>query len=305
MTVELILVHGRSQQRKNADDLKASWLDSLRSGLRRHGLDLPVANTSIHFPYYGDTLDQLVKGVDLAAVADVVIRGTAEDEAAQSFLRALLQDVQEKEGVSDDQAIRAVSDEEATRVTERGIKNAKLVLGILRYLDENVPLASGPALALATNDVYHYLHNNRISDAIDGGVRAAFQSPHEDVRRVVVAHSLGSIVAYKLLHDSQAAAWNVTDFITVGSPLGVRAISSRLSALGVHGFPAAVARWYNALDPQDVVALRPLHDPWFESETPVVNFEDVVNPTSNQHGISGYLGNPTVAKRIHEALTRD
>ncbi len=32
------------------------------------------------------------------------------------------------------------------------------------------------------------------------------------------------------------------------------------------------------------------------------NKTDVDNPTQNRHGITGYLGDPEVARRIHEAV---
>ena len=64
----------------------------------------------------------------------------------------------------------------------------------------------------------------------------------------------------------------------------------------------AVARtyWWSA-DPDDLVALHPLTAPWF----PVDGIDDygkVDNPTSNQHGISGYLSDARVAATILEAL---
>ncbi|AMW13662.1 hypothetical protein A4E84_31625 [Streptomyces qaidamensis] len=45
--------------------------------------------------------------------------------------------------------------------------------------------------------------------------------------RVVVAHSLGSVVAYEALCEHPE--WPVTDLVTVGSPLGMSLIFNRLS----------------------------------------------------------------------------
>ena len=41
MTRELVLVHGRAQENKDSIALKREWLDALRNGLRKSGLDLP------------------------------------------------------------------------------------------------------------------------------------------------------------------------------------------------------------------------------------------------------------------------
>src|SRR5262249_61401873 len=72
---------------------------------------------------------------------------------------------------------------------------------------------------------------------------------------VVVGHSLGSVVAYAVLRTDPRPL-KVRAYVTVGSPLAIRAIRDRLRPIG---FPKpAVASWYNAYDPKDVVALYPL-----------------------------------------------
>lgn len=297
MTRELVLVHGRAQQGKDSVALKAEWIDSLRAGLAKSDLELPVPESAIRFPFYGDTLVDLVAGRTGDDVAAVIVRGTGEDEAAQAFLEEVVLEVRESTGLSDEEVLEAAGHDD---VVGRGFQNSRLVLGILRALDRHVPRASGPALALATSDVYHYLHNPGIGRAIADGVRAAMTP---GVESVVVGHSLGSVVAYRLLkEEGPAAGWSVPHLITVGCPLGVGAIRRRLSPIG---HPSVAGAWFNALDPHDVVALRPLEDPWFGIDPAVTNKTDVVNETPNQHGISGYLEDAEVARRIHAALVGD
>ncbi len=67
--------------------------------------------------------------------------------------------------------------------------------------------------------------------------------------------------------------------------------------------PAEVITWFNAYDPEDVVALHPLDAKHFPVTPEVENFDGVDNFTDNQHGIIGYLSDPTVARRIYDALT--
>jgi pimeloyl-ACP methyl ester carboxylesterase len=74
--------------------------------------------------------------------------------------------------------------------------------------------------------------------------------------RVVVAHSLGSVVAYEALCEHPE--WPVTDLVTVGSPLGLSLIFNRLSPLPEEGrgaWPGGIRRWTNLTDPDDVVAV--------------------------------------------------
>src|SRR5262249_18989868 len=90
--------------------------------------------------------------------------------------------------------------------------------------------------------------------------------------RVVVGHSLGSVVAYEVL--CAHPEWPVRALVTLGSPLGLRRlIFDRLEprpvpdgAGGVRGvWPGPGRTWTNIADPGDAVAavadLRPLFGP--------------------------------------------
>jgi hypothetical protein len=61
--------------------------------------------------------------------------------------------------------------------------------------------------------------------------------------------------------------------------------------------------WFNALDHRDIVALYPLDADHFGVEPAIENKTDVENHTDNRHGISGYLDDEVVARRIFDALT--
>lgn len=296
MTRELVFLHGRSQQNKNSVELKAQWIDALESGLDAAGLKMPISETAVRFPYYGDTLMQLIDPPADGQIDEILIRGmTDDDETARAFVEEFVAEVRDQRQIApvEDAAIEAVT---AVAVA-RGWQNSRWVMAILRALDSNVPFTRGAALALATNDVYHYLYNKRVSKPIDDGVRAAMTP---GVESVVVAHSLGSIVAYKLLTEQgRAAEWKVPTLVTVGSPLGVHAVTKKL---GTIAYPSVVDSWFNARDPEDIVALNALEAPYFDVQPAIVNKSDVANGTSNQHGISGYLSDPEVARVIHDAL---
>ena len=60
--------------------------------------------------------------------------------------------------------------------------------------------------------------------------------------------------------------------------------------------------WFNAMDQRDVVALYPLDGTHFPIDPAIENKTDVDNDTENRHGISGYLTDKVVAKRIYDAL---
>ena len=75
MNVHLVLVHGRAQEYKDGAQLKRDWLDALEEGLEKSGLRLPLPESHIHFPYYGQALYDLWKDVPADQVAEIVIKG--------------------------------------------------------------------------------------------------------------------------------------------------------------------------------------------------------------------------------------
>jgi len=287
----LVFVHGRAQEHKDSVALKGEWVEAFATGLAKSGLALPLAESDIKFPYYGQTLYDMVS--DAGNVAEVVVRGGGAADAEQRFQQAVLEEVQEALAISDaevDQALPAA-------VRQRGVMNWEWVQSLLKVIDDKLPGASGATIALATRDVYQYLKNPGIRDKIERGVRQAMQP---GVPTVVVSHSLGTVVAFNLLRrEGAAAGWQVPLFVTLGSPLGVKAIKQAVSPIE---HPACAAHWFNAMDERDVVALYPLSPARFDVAPPIENKTDVRNHTSNRHGISGYLDDAEVARRIHAAL---
>jgi hypothetical protein len=292
MARKLVFIHGRAQQKKDSIALKQEWITAFRAGLAKSGLDLPIAETDIRFPYYGDTLDQLVAGANPADAAKVIIRGP-ESEAEKEFILDVLEEVREKVEVSQTDVDAEIPPE----VTERGPLNWGWVQGILKVIDRKVPFGSGASVALATKDVFQYLTRSGIRDAIDTGVMAAIQ-PNEPT--VVVSHSLGTVVAYNVLRrEGKNRGWKIPLFVTLGSPLAVTKIREAISPTS---HPECAEKWFNAMDERDVVSLYPLQPNHFIVNPPITNKTDVKNHTENRHGIGGYLDDKEVAKTIYDAL---
>lgn len=293
MSKQLVFVHGRSQESKDADALKKEWVDAFREGLAKSQLDLPIDEADIRFPYYGDTLYDLVKDRPEDEVAKVIVRGDGTDDEQQKFVRAVLQEVKEAAHITDAQ-LEEITDRE---IVERGPLNWEWLQGVLRAIDRYVPGGSGASIAIATNDVYQYLKNPVIQSIVDEGVRSAFTP---GVETVVVGHSLGTVVAYNLLkREGESEGWVIPAYVTLGSPLAVTEIKKSLRPIK---HPPCVGKWFNAMDERDVVALYPLTRKHFDIDPEIENKLDVDNHTNNRHGISGYLNDKHVAQRIYEAL---
>ena len=146
-----------------------------------------------------------------------------------------------------------------------------------------------------TRDVFLYTTRSGIQDEIN---RIVAKEITEEPT-VVVGHSLGSVVAYNILRTDRRAL-KVPLYVTVGSPLGMRAIREQFLPLR---FPSpAVTAWYNAFDTRDFIALYPLDNGNFPVTPGIENYGGVRNHTDNRHGIVGYLDDVEIAKKILEAL---
>ena len=110
---------------------------------------------------------------------------------------------------------------------------------------------------------------------------------------VVVAHSMGTIVAYDVLHEFAKRGDPVPLLVTMGSPLGIEEIQQRVRRpLAV---PGQVAHWHNFAAQFDIVSIdRSLSDEY----TPKSRISDHPIETSgildNPHNVEGYLGHPDV-----------
>jgi hypothetical protein len=288
----LVLVHGRAQEHKDPAAVKKEWLDALDAGAHHAGRRADLPDDRVRLPYYGQTLFDLVSGDDPQQAAEVIVRGSEGTPGAEDlFVREALLEIAAHAGVTDAAVLAEAGDD----AVERGPLNWTWVRATLTALDK-LPNVSAWSVALATRDVYQYLHNVRVRDTIENGVRQALDGGGESV---VVSHSLGTVVAYNLLRREAAEHdWKVPLLVTLGSPLAVSAIARTLQPLS---WPDPVREWFNAYDPEDLVALHPLTAPYFAVDR-IEDYGKVDNPTSNQHGISGYLSDARVAATILDAL---
>lgn len=293
MARHLVFVHGRAQHGKDAAALKEEWILSLKAGLAKSGLTLPILDDEIRFPYYGDTLDQMVKGASVDDAVDIVVRGLPQSAGEEEFFKEYLDELKATANISDAEVEGALR----SLPLQRGPLNWGWVQAILTVLDKSVPFASGAGVALFTNDVFQYLHRSDLRAVMDNGVRSAFVPGSE---AVVVSHSLGTVVAYNVLNNEpQQSGMKVPWFVTLGSPLAIRAVKRQLQPVS---HPKIVGHWFNAMDERDVVSLYPLTSDHFAVFPPIENMTTVDNFTENRHGISGYLSDKEVARRIHAAL---
>ncbi|PSL45447.1 hypothetical protein CLV51_104149 [Chitinophaga niastensis] len=285
----IIFIHGRGQQGRDPVELEQEWRVALEVGLKKIDAVLP-AGTRIVFPYYGNILHEKTKGPE-DTLERLIEKGEASD-AGMYFLRDMLQELLQNAGITNAQIQQNYPD----GLTERGFQNWKWVIAMVKTVDK-IPGLRDFMLDLATSDVYQYLALPHIREAIDKLVAGHIDSDP----CVVVAHSLGTVVAYNVLHEIPSA--KVDGLITLGSPLGIRAVKKFLNK--PLKMPSCICNlWFNALDNKDIVALNPLTKHYFPITPGIINKTNLVNTTSNHHSIEGYLSNPEVAKAIYHSYLK-
>jgi hypothetical protein len=118
--------------------------------------------------------------------------------------------------------------------------------------------------------------------------------------RIVIGHSLGSVVAYEVL--CAHPEWDISALITLGSPLGMRhVVFDRLRPRPQNGkgvWPACVSTWTNVADHGDVVAL--VRELSLRFGPGVRDFR--VSNGSRMHDITAYLTAQETGHAIAEVL---
>jgi hypothetical protein len=285
--MRLVFVHGIHEEHKAPAALRQTWENALLSAWDAAGLAKP--DYTLEMPYYGNLLARL------AVHARGVVRGMVSHSGAAGLVtrveHALIRDVGKVIGIDETQ----FSDELAEGVVRSDFAECEWVQGIFRFLERDIP-GFGPVLLSFARQVDAYLTSPRIRAAVDNIVRP----PLLDGPTVIVAHSLGSVIAYRLLRQIETRA-DVPLLVTLGSPLGICTIKEHLSPPSL-AVPPAVEAWLNATDERDCVALHSRLDRDTFADG-IENVADVCHTKDNPHEIADYLSHATVAQRIHAALS--
>jgi hypothetical protein len=326
MTTALVLIHGRSQQMPRElrrDDArvqahvaakKRSWLAGLTKGLVL-ARQAPIAEAQMYYPFYGNTFASMIEDHERSG-------GRPPDlELADSVLdtgQVLVLEAAAELGFRPERELSYVNPELADQAAER---DPALELNLGDSLRIPIVRSALQFLARKTGvpewlieefmrDVAYYLENQQMRDAvleIVGNEVKRAQAEHDDV--AVLAHSLGTVVAYDFLQDQQQPG--VRLLVTAGSPLGYPIVQKNLHGVR-RGAKPPIPRieprgggpwWVNAYDVRDFVALvHPLH-PHFADGQARIRDEVTHNP-SGAHSIEDYLADPDVAGPIGAAVDR-
>ncbi|MEU2598202.1 serine peptidase [Streptomyces hirsutus] len=272
----IIAVHGIGNHlsgrppEQAATELAGQWQLKLQHGFTAAGLGahrLPA----LHVAYYAHHTHAAERQ---AAVPDVL----AIDEREQSIVIAW-----------------ALALGSPTLQERQGLITAPL-RQVLSWVSRrrNIPIGTVIRLAVQlAGEVRRYLHVPQVRAAARSTVAESIRRVRP---RVVLAHSLGSVVAYEALHAHPELT--VDCFVTLGSPLGLpggifdHLVPAPIAGRGAR--PAGVRYWVNLADTGDLVAIpRRLGDRF-----PVDQHADTPIGRIDFHTFGAYLSSPLTAAAI-------
>ncbi|MBD0842580.1 hypothetical protein ICC28_28390 [Streptomyces sp. TRM68416] len=130
--------------------------------------------------------------------------------------------------------------------------------------------------------VRHYLTDDETRARVQ---RSVAESVTDDTR-VLVAHSLGSVIAYEAL--CAHPEWPVRALVTLGSPLGIpRLVLDRLRPSAT--WPPGLRDWTNICDRADVVALTKQLSPLFTTPDGQAVVDVLIDNGSHAHDLVPHL----------------
>ncbi|MBB4715554.1 hypothetical protein BJ965_005436 [Streptomyces luteogriseus] len=272
----IVGVHGVGKQRLGSNTLLKDWEPALADGLDRAG-GPRLASGDLHMAFYGDLFRPPGRTL---AVGDPMFTADDVDEAETELLMEWW-----AECARVDPAVPPPGGDTLAR-SPRAAQTALRVLQHSRFFGG----LSLRALVFDLKQVRRYL--------MDDDLRVAARKQVEEAigpdTRVVVAHSLGSVVAFEAL--CARPGHGVRALVTLGSPLGMRMVVDRLRP-GPETWPGTTS-WTNVIDEGDVVAA--VKDLSLFFGTGVVG--KVVHNGSHAHDATLYLTAKETGEAVAEGL---
>ena len=262
----IVLVHGIAQEQKSADTLEEEWLPDLAGGVRTAG-----------FPQIADRLYRLRSGPDgidtkMAFYGDLFLTGGQpglEPEGLSVPERALAEELAREwmaraaSRSTDEKSRRAASQELAllkqTAGEEQGARAAaRSAINSLARIRWFAPFGMGFASLFVMRSlaqVTRYLSDDALREQVLARVHALLTP----ATRVLIGHSLGSVVAFEAAQTSDCP---LPLLVTIGCPLGLRTVVyERVRPQPPRFPPAEVKLLHNsehqaAVQPVDLVTER-------------------------------------------------
>jgi hypothetical protein len=297
----IVLVHGIAQEQRSADDLEHEWLPTLAGGVRNAGhadvadrlWPIDPSRRLARMAFYGNLFLTPDRQGDADDLSDDQL--DVADQIATEWLTNALDSTRPRDAGNARLELQALDHDHSDAQGIRALR-ARALAGL-----DRVPWLSHAGFHLArTNRTVGQAVRYLTEPAIRTAATAAVHHHLDADTRVIVAHSLGSVVAYEAL---RARPRPLPLLITLGSPLGLNAVTRRLRE--PPAYPTGLARWINLVDRDDIVAARPHLTKIFDAgRPPEAQFDSTytVDNGAQPHRAGFYLTKTTTGHAIAHAL---
>jgi hypothetical protein len=318
----ITFVHGIMNQ-PSLDRLLATWKRDLADG--GDGVDLDVFGVTSSMVYWADVMYRAAtdaggsgqesieyEGIEPGALTEIdesyiVEAGGAEKEFLESMIENYDLDHPDEPEVPEsgapDQTVSPTPGAEARVAAASALEAVPLPWFIKR-----------PLMRVLLRDVHHYLFNTSHSPRsgssykVRDEVRNRFVSDLAAVdngHHVVVAHSLGSVIAYDCI-KRVADTKKVDMLITLGTPLGMSEIQHNMRPEWSKddGYPDGLPNWVNVADTLDPVCIADplIANDYKRKKTNAVRDETVNNGGAFRHPSGKYFRQPVVQEAVRRGL---
>jgi hypothetical protein len=277
----VIGIHGL-KNKPARDLLEKYWVASLQEGLQRNrGL---TSSLTFELSYWADI--QYSAPIPEAELDNPYIKADGQGPLRRYDGSAL-------------DKVRAVAEKWGGRTIDKG----KDLIGLSEQVDR--------LLGMAFDDLRDYYAKADVRNRIRDRLARALQR-HEDKRVCLIAHSMGSIIAYDVLRTMEQKPPAIDHFVTIGSPLGLPIVTQHIRGeFSKTTVPQQVRQWSNLADPGDKVALDCNLADDYRSAPGAVPVQDVLvhngyvdrSGKNDQHNGYGYLRTPELSDILRGFLS--
>ncbi|MFB9832871.1 hypothetical protein [Actinoallomurus acaciae] len=284
---KIVIVHGVGQQVSGHIDLHAKLFPSLRQGITFAGSDIQPSDAV--FADYGILYRPKSETLAPAPYYDAA-------DVSDPYELALLEAWWTGAAATDKGVFPP--EEEALGRTPGWVQDALYALCESRFF-------SGIAERFLIGDLKQ-VKAYFTDPTLRAQIRDRVASYVGDDTRVVIGHSLGSVIAYEIL--CAHPQWPVTDFVTLGSPLGLRhLVFERLDppprsvdspGQRIGRWPGSVTRWTNIVDEGDIVCLVENLRPLFGERVGHIRLHNGVHAHDMRPYLTDLLTGTTIARAL-------
>jgi len=292
--MRLAFVHGINNQGNTKQEIEDSWWGTLEKTWADMGLPTK-SKPPISTAYYADILaDAADKGNDAIPMGAT--------EASTGYALQFLKEYAEAAGVTQEELNAAADKAGISReAVAQGFPHEGWIIDFATLLEEILPDKGKFIAELFLRQSVVYINDKVLALKIDNKVKADIFDNLSDPT-VVVAHSLGTVISYRLLANNQQATRNIPLIVTLGSPLSVQVFKPILPAKGQLPNPP-IEKWCNGRDPKDFITLgRDINKDSIGFDGIENTTEIVPDPEGDCHSIKHYLASPFIAKIIYNQL---